>query len=240
MPKMSRASLSVFMFSLAASSVSVAEIPEPFLPEGVTFGMTCDTVQAIRPKARKPQVPILPFRAVWPQLAKDGEPAYTDIATLSEVAADKNPIEIWEYYFSDRKLASVMYSSAYYSIPSEDGTPLFQGLRDVLDKHFKKQADERVTRLSGIGLRPETRQVESWSGMKGEVRVLFEAESNAVRCVIYDPRVFSLGDFYLSENDIEALAPAIQAMREAQAKSKAELEKTEKARDEERRNHQKP
>jgi hypothetical protein len=111
-----------------------------------------------------------------------------------------------------------------YSVPPADGTPLFQSLKDVLDKHFKKQAGERIVRLSDE-FDPETKLVESWVSPKNGSTALFDAENHSVRCVIYDPRVFSTADFYLTESDVEALAPAIREIKESHDKLKSEIEK---------------
>ena len=227
----------VFMSHIALCSGLATEIPEPFLPNGVTFGMSYDAVKAIRPHAIKPRVPMLPYRSVWPQLAQDGEPAYTNIVTLSEVVADKNPVEVWAYYFSNQKLTAVMYTSAYSS-PPKDKTPPFQALRGVLDGHFKKQADERVIRFSEDEFKPVTKFAESWKDERGEITAFLEIETNTVLCVIYDPCVFSKSDFYLSENDVEVLAPVIQALKETREKNKPELEQIEKQRQEAYRQQQ--
>ena len=228
-----------FMFHIAACPVFAAEVPEPFLPKGVAFGMTDDAVRATRPNAFKPEIAILPYRIIWPQLAKDGEQVCTNVFTLMEAVADKNPVEIWYYYFSDRKLASVMYLSAY-SIPPKDTMPPFQSLRDALGTRFKKQADERVTRLSGETFTPETKQVESWKDTEGGNIIFFEVENHALRCIIYDPRIFSKTDFFLSDSDIEAITPSIQAVKAAHSAFKPEIEKLENARQEERKKHQTP
>ena len=218
----------VFMSLMTTPVLFAAEVLEPFLPEGVTFGMTCDAVQAKRPGAFKPDIPILPLSAVRAKIEKN-EPA--TLVTLMDAAVQGNPVVMRHYYFPDQKLAAVIYVSAY-SILLDDGKPLFQELREVLDKNLKKQTDERITRLSRDEFKPEEKSIESWKDPEGGIAVLFEVEGYALRCTIYDTRVYSKADFYMIEGDDKILEPAIQSITEANAKLTPEEVKAEKERQE--------
>ena len=224
----------VFMSLMAATPpLFAAEVPEPFLPKGVMFGMTCDAVRAARPNAFKPDIPILPLSAIRAQLekGKGNSSAGTTLETLMDAEVKGNPVVIRHFYFPDRTLAAVMYTSAYSILP-EDEKPLFQNLRELLDKNFKKQADERIVRLSEDGSKPEERFVESWKDPEDGSIVLFDAEDHALRCIIYDPRVYSKADFYMNDGDTKILEPTIRSMKETLAKRTPEEVKAEKERQE--------
>lgn len=228
----SQLSILVSVSHIAACQLFAGGIPEPFLPQGVTFGMTCDAVQAAHPNVFKPEIPILPFRVARAQLATGEKHEHASVAVLMEANVKASPVAIHTYYFSAQKLAAVMYASAH-SIPPQDGAPPFQSLRDALDRHFERQADENVLSLSSEELDPETRRVESWRDAGNGNVILFDVESHALRCVIYDPRIFSKSDFYLEEGDLELFAPTIQAAKKAWGGHKPELEQLEKRRQEE-------
>jgi len=222
----------VSVFHVVVCPLFAGEIPEPFLPEGITFGMTCEAVQSARPTAFKPEIAVNPLSVVRSQIAKDETLAHANIAVLMDSTVNGNPVVIRTYYFSSQKLAAVMYASAY-SIPPTDGKPLFQDARSALDRHFEKQADERTVRLSADMLSAEERFIESWKDPEGETIVFFEVENNALRCVIYDPNFFSKSDFYMDDSDVETFAPIIQAGKKTLDKHRPELGQIEKRRQEE-------
>jgi hypothetical protein len=82
----------ISVFHAAACFLCAAEIPEPFLPPGVAFGMTRDAVRAARPGVFEPEVPVAPYRVARFRLAKDKGRAVTNSVSLMESAVDQNPV----------------------------------------------------------------------------------------------------------------------------------------------------
>jgi hypothetical protein len=192
------------------------------VPEGVSLGMTREELQALRPKAKAPAMPVLgvmrAFRKTHGLSQAENVAASTPPAVLYEADLEM-PCLNHEYYFIDNKMRAVKGCVSYLS-GEKDTESARQVLGRLLARMVRHPDIKIVAADSDFQL--QTITFSQWKDKQtGKVLFFFDSPENTfpggTQAVLFDEKYFEKKDFFLEPEDMPKIAPLYDRLRERRA-----------------------